>query len=59
MYILILTGVQKGHISGLKNGYNLLKNVHLKLNFQDKVTYIVIASFIFWLFTANVSFFNF
>ena len=33
MHIPILTGVQKGHICGSKNGHKLLKNVFLKLNF--------------------------
>ena len=37
MHISILTGVQKGHICGLKNSHILRKNdVLLKLNFQSE-----------------------
>ena len=34
MHIPFLTGVQKGHISGLKNSHILRKKLLLKLNFQ-------------------------
>ena len=36
MHIPILTGAQKGHIRGLKNGPSLLKNVLLEINFLEK-----------------------
>ena len=36
MQLPILTGVQKGRISGWKNVHTLLKSVVLKLNFQDE-----------------------
>ena len=47
IYISILTRVQKRRISSWKNDHILLKNVPLKLNFQDE--YHLYAKFLFYI----------
>ena len=49
MHIPILTGTQKGHIRGLKNGPSLLKNVLLGINFQEKSH--LYANFMYYILT--------
>ena len=51
MHIPILTGVQKGHNSGYKNGHILIKNMLLQINLQvegklDAKCYLHIFAFL-------------
>ena len=47
MRISIQTVIKKGHISGQRQGHNLLKTVLLKLNFQEELH--LFATFLFYI----------
>ena len=58
MHIAILTGVQDGRKIRQKDSHILLKKSFWSFFSEMKVTCMLIACFIFWIFPENASFFS-